>query len=210
MPKSALFPPIGGGEDFLLRPEAGGDIGNGDEGGGADGEGQSGDRHLLEQAAHFPDVLFVVAGVDDRAGTEEEQSLEPGVGEKVEHAGFTSDEAHGHDHVAELREGGVGEDLLDVVLLGGHQRGGERGNAADPGDDGAGEKAVEDFGGGRGKAARGRACKRRRRPSSRRGSARKPESDLPWRLAARRAAEAARIFRPLRRRCRAGRWRAWW
>ena len=35
----------------------------------------------------------MVAGVDDRAGTEEEQRFEPSVGEKVEHAGFTVDEA---------------------------------------------------------------------------------------------------------------------
>ena len=74
-------------------------------------------------------------------------------------------EADGHDHVAELRERGVGEDALDVVLLGGHQRGEQRGDAADPGDDGRRRvaEAVDE------EATRGPACKRRRRPSWRRG-----------------------------------------
>ena len=105
----------------------------------------AGDGHFFQQAAHFPDVLFVVAGVDDRAGTEEEQRLEPCMGEEVEHARLAGDEADGHDHVAELGERGVGEHAFDVVLLDGHQRGDQRGDAAGPGDDGAGLEGFEDF-----------------------------------------------------------------
>lgn len=130
---------VGGGEDFFFRPEAGGDVGDGDEGGGADGEGDGGDGHFPEEAAHFPDVLLVVAGVDDGPGAEEEEGFEPCVGEEVEHACLADEEADCHDHVAELGEGGVGEDFFNVVLLGGHEGGGEGGDAADPCDGGAGE-----------------------------------------------------------------------
>ena len=51
-------------------------------------------------------------------------------------------EADGHDHVAELRERGVGQDALDVVLLRGHERGQDRGDGADPGDDRAARRAT--------------------------------------------------------------------
>ena len=81
----------------------------------------------------------MVAGVDDRAGAEEKQGFEPSVGEKVEHARLADKKANGHHHVAELGEGGVGEDLLDIVLLGGHQRGGQRGDPSNPCDGGSGE-----------------------------------------------------------------------
>ena len=55
------------------------------------------------------------------------------------------EEADGHDHIAELGEGGVGEDFFDVVLLGGHEGGEEGGDAADPGDGagGKGELGIE-------------------------------------------------------------------
>ena len=86
----------------------------------------------------------MVAGKNHCAGTEEEQRLEPRVGEEVEHAGFTGDEADSHDHVAELGERGVGEDFFDVVLLGGHQRGGQGGESAGPGDDLAGDESGHD------------------------------------------------------------------
>ena len=86
-----------------------------------------------------------MAGVNDRAGAEEKKRLEPGVGEEVEHARLAGNEAHGHDHVAKLGEGRVGEYALDVVLLGGHERGDQCGEAAGPGDDGAGLQTFEDF-----------------------------------------------------------------
>ena len=79
-------------------------------------------------------------------------------------AGVGRGEADRHDHVAELRKRGVGEDALDVVLLRGDERGEQRGDAADPGDDGQriGRCLNE-------KDDAAPACKRRRPPSSRRG-----------------------------------------
>ena len=135
---------MSGFEDLLLGEETGGER-NGDQRGETDEKGQAGDWHFLQKTAHVPDVLLVVASVDDGAGTEEEQSLEPGVGEEVEHARLAVDEADGHHHVAELGKGRVGEHALDVVLLGGHQCGDERGDSASPGDDVAGLEAFEVF-----------------------------------------------------------------
>ena len=43
-----------------------------------------------------------------------------------------------HHHITELREGRVGEDALDVILLQGHERGEKSGEGSDPGDDGRG------------------------------------------------------------------------
>ena len=74
-------------------------------------------------AAHLPDVLLVMQHDDDRTGAEEEQRLEKRVREKVKHRRFTGSQTDGHHHVAELRQGGVGEDAFDVVLLRGDERG---------------------------------------------------------------------------------------
>ena len=73
--------------------------------------------------------------MDDRAGAEEQQRLEERVRGQMEHRRRRAAQAHGHDHVAELRERRVGEDALDVVLLDGDQRGEQRGETADAGDD---------------------------------------------------------------------------
>ena len=61
--------------------------------------------------------------------------LEKCVRGQMEHRGRRATQANGHDHVAELRERRVGEDALDVVLLDGDERGEQRGEAADVGDD---------------------------------------------------------------------------
>ena len=57
-----------------------------------------------------------MAAVDDRAGAEEQQRLEERVGDQMEHAHRHAADAEAHHHVAELRDGGVGEDAFDVVL----------------------------------------------------------------------------------------------
>ncbi len=88
-------------------------------------------RQLGPQAAHLPHVLLVVHGVDHRAGAEEQQRLEEGVGEQVEHAGLVGADAAGDEHVAELRAGRIGDDALDVVLHQADGRREERGDRAD-------------------------------------------------------------------------------
>ena len=88
------------------------------------------------QAAHAADVLLFVAAVDDRARAQEEQRFEERVGDEVEHADGDAADAEADHHVAELRDGGVGEDALDVVLRDGDECAEEGGDGADPGDDG--------------------------------------------------------------------------
>ena len=85
-----------------------------------------------------------MAGVDDGAGAEEEQRLEERVRGEVIHRGSRARQADGHDHVAELRKRGVGEDAFDVVLLNGHQCGDERGESANPRNDVESAPAVEE------------------------------------------------------------------
>src|SRR6185437_6460223 len=94
---------------------------------------REGDGHVLAQAAHAADVLFAGAAVDDRARTEEEQRLEEGMGDEVEDADGWAADAEAHHHVSKLRNGGVGEDALDVELRDRDGGGEERGARADPG-----------------------------------------------------------------------------
>ena len=81
----------------------------------------------------------MVAGEDDGTGAQEEQSLEPCVGEEVEHGCLPGQKSQGHDHIAELGEGGVGQDAFDVILLGGHEGGDDGRNGSDAGNDIAGQ-----------------------------------------------------------------------
>ena len=112
----------GGVEDFVLRPEAGEDQRHAGQRHHADGVGREGHGHELLEAAHAPDVLLLVAAVDDGAGAEEEQRLEERVREQMEHPDRHATDAQAHHHVAELRHGGVGEDALDVRLRHGDER----------------------------------------------------------------------------------------
>ena len=84
------------------------------------------------QAAHAEHVVGA-EHVDHRAGAEEEQRLEDAVDHQVHEAGLGRGRAGGGHHVAELRDGGVGEHALDVVLHARHARGQQRGEGADPG-----------------------------------------------------------------------------
>jgi hypothetical protein len=124
-----------GVEDCVLRPEAGEEEWEAAEREHADGIDREGDGHVLAQAAHAADVLLAGAAVDDGACAEEEQGFEEGVGDEVEHADGDSADSEAHHHVAELRDGGVSEDALDVPLRHGDGGTEEGGNCADPGDD---------------------------------------------------------------------------
>ena len=70
---------------------------------------------MLAQAAHVTHILLAADCVDDGARGKEEQCLEEGVGDKMEDGGRVGCSAAGQEHVAKLRDGGVGQDALDVV-----------------------------------------------------------------------------------------------
>ena len=71
---------------------------------------------------------------DHRAGAEEQQRLEEGMGEEMEHRRAIGRDAGGGEHVAQLRAGRIGDHALDVVLEQADRGGEERGGGADEGD----------------------------------------------------------------------------
>ena len=81
-----------------------------------------------------PHVLLVAHRRDDGSGTEEQQGLEEGVGDHVEHAGHERTRADREEHVPELGDRGVGQHLLDVVLSHRRERGNQRRGQTDPRD----------------------------------------------------------------------------
>ena len=103
------------------------------------------DGHVLAQSTHGRH-LVAVYGMDDAAGPEEEQRLEHGVGEEVEHGGHVTQRTHvfvaggvfGADteryhHERNLRDGGEGQHALDVALAAGHGGSVEGGEGSHPG-----------------------------------------------------------------------------
>ena len=70
----------------------------------------------FRSAAVVAHVLLVVHRVDDAARAEEQQRLEEGVREQMEHRRAISADARREEHVAELRAGRIGDHPLDVVL----------------------------------------------------------------------------------------------
>ncbi len=91
--------------------------------------------HLLFQPAHPTHVLLASHRVDHGAGTEEEARLEERVREDVEHPRRERADAAREEHVAELRDRGVREDALDVVLREPDRGSEDRRPGADPGDE---------------------------------------------------------------------------
>ena len=98
---------------LLKKPAEAGDAGDGER---ADEHRPIGDGDLLAQAAHVAHVLLAAHGVDHAAGREEEQALEEGVGHQVEDARGIGADAAAEEHVAKLRNSGVGENFFDVGL----------------------------------------------------------------------------------------------
>ena len=96
---------------------------------GADQRPEGDGREFLAQSAHVAHILLAVAGVDHAARAEEEQRFEERVRHQVPDAGGEGADADAEEHVAELRNRGVGENLLDIVLReadgGGEDGGGE-------------------------------------------------------------------------------------
>ena len=89
------------------------------------------DGHVFAQPAHVAHVLVVVHGHDDGARCQEQQGLEERMGEQMEQRERIGRRPQTHDHVAQLRQRGIGHHALDVVLdqaHQAHQEGGRRSN----------------------------------------------------------------------------------
>ena len=136
-------------EDLVFGEEAGErpDAGDGEDAGG---HGPEGDWDATAEASHDAHVLFSAQCMDHAAGCEEEERLEEGVGHEVEDAGPVGGDAAAEEHVAELGDGGVGEDALDVVLDDAEGGGEEGGEGSDDGDDAEGEGGAVEEGVGAG------------------------------------------------------------
>ena len=93
------------------------------------------DRQRVPQPAHLAQVLLTVERMDDRARPEEQQGLEEGVCVQVEDAAAKRPDAHGQEHVPELRDRRVCQHALDVVLHQADRARHERGQHPDDGDD---------------------------------------------------------------------------
>src|SRR5713226_6890344 len=65
---------------------------------------------------HSAPILLAGERVDHAAGTEEEERFEERVGHQVENSRRKGAHAEGEKHIAELADGGIGENSLDIVL----------------------------------------------------------------------------------------------
>ncbi len=122
-----------GVEDCVFREEAG-EGRKSCDGEDGRGHGPEGDGKFGAQAAHLAQILLAAHGVDDGACREEEQRLEERVHDKMEDGRRVCRYTAGEEHVAELRDGGVGEHALDVVLDKADGGGEQSGGRADDGD----------------------------------------------------------------------------
>ena len=104
-----------GKQDLVLGEETG-QWGDSCDGQCPDQEGEVGERQLVPQSSHLAHVLLVMHGMDDRTGSEEQQGLEKRMGDQVEQCCRKCTHSHRKEHVAQLADGGVGQNLLDVVL----------------------------------------------------------------------------------------------
>ena len=114
---------IGGLDRGVLRIEAGkADLealdrqARADQRNRADQHHRPGELHLRAHPAHITHVLFMMQAVDHAARAQEQQRLEEGMGEQVEHRRAIGANAGGEEHVTQLRTGGIGDHPLDVVL----------------------------------------------------------------------------------------------
>ena len=120
-------------DDRILRQEPGeSEMGHGN----ADpGDRKRADQHHPERCGYpgaertvVPHVLIMVHRMNDRSSPQEQECLEEGMGEEVEHRRLVDADAGGGEHVSELGTGRIGDHPLDVVLdeadRGGKERGG--------------------------------------------------------------------------------------
>ena len=88
----------------------------------------------MTQPTHFPDSLLVMELMNDRPCTEKEERLKTSVSKQMKHRRPWRSDAHGEDHISQLRKGGVSENPLNVILLRSHQSGEQTSHRADGGD----------------------------------------------------------------------------
>src|ERR1051325_2612684 len=100
-------------KDFILRPEARSNDRKTGQRKSADQECPERDRHLLAQAPHVEHILWIdimisrvqdamFHAMDDRTGTQEEQSFEERVGDQMEDCRNVRMDSKRRDHEAEL------------------------------------------------------------------------------------------------------------
>src|SRR5205814_4300217 len=126
-------------ENFIFA-EKSGEGKNPRDGQRRDPKRSRGNRNLLPQAAHLANVLIAGHRVDHAARPKEQQRFEESMSHQVKDSGGEGAHTQGEEHVSELADGGVGENLLNVVL---HERHGgckNGGNRTDYGDDVQGER----------------------------------------------------------------------
>ena len=109
------------------------------------GDGKRADHHrpesigdLFAQRAIVPHILFMVHRMDHRTRAKEQHRLEKRVGEQVEHGDRIDAHARGHEHIAKLRTGRIGDHPFDVVLHQTHGCGKECRRRPEEGDKGRG------------------------------------------------------------------------
>src|SRR2546430_11565302 len=81
---------------------------------------------LPAEPTHFGHFLFAAHCVNDAAGGKEEQGLEECMRHQVKDARRECADAAGEKHVAELADGGIGQNFLDVRLHEADRRGEKR------------------------------------------------------------------------------------
>ncbi len=121
-------------QNFILGKEAR-QWRNSRDGDGADEEGPVGFGQFFTQSAHASDILFPSQCVDHASGTQKEQRFEKRVGGEVEHRPGEGTHTQPDKHIAQLADGGIGQDFLDVVLENGDGGGKKcRGKSGDSND----------------------------------------------------------------------------
>src|ERR1700693_5223946 len=102
-------------EDGVFRKKSGEGEEAGD-GNGAEEHAPRSDFNLGPESAHVPHVLLAAHSVNNAAGGKEEQCFEEGMGHQVKHASAESANTAAEEHVAELADGGIGQNFLNVGL----------------------------------------------------------------------------------------------
>ena len=128
--RARQFAMADGDDDRVLGKEAG-ERRNAGERERTDRAGDVGDRQHGAQSAHSAHVLLVMHGDDHRAGREKQQRLEEGVRAEVKDRDMVGRGAERDAHVAELRQRGIRDHALDVILHKPDQSHEQRGGRAD-------------------------------------------------------------------------------